>query len=175
MKATVTLAVSLLGVLTAPAGFSAAPPESSTRQAEVASRGAQVMPFDLKSTTHFFSKVTDGGIQQVVAKAPDDESQVRLVREHLQQIAEQFRKGDFSGPEHIHGMAMPGLAELRKARPGEIGITYADIPAGGQIRYSTADKVLVAALHEWFDAQLSDHGADATDGHHHEHMKMHHK
>lgn len=176
MKATVTLAVSLLGVLTASAGFSAAPTDSSTRQAEVATRGAQVMPFDLKSTTHIFSKVADGGIQQVVAEAPRDESQVHLIREHLQQIAGQFRKGDFSGPERIHGMAMPGLAELRKASPGEIRITYEDIPAGGQVRYSTSDKALVAALHEWFDAQLSDHGADATEGHHHEHTKkMHHE
>lgn len=175
MKAALTLAVSLLGVLTASAGYPATPPDQSDRQAEVATRGARVMPFDLKATTHIFSKVADGGIQQVVAKNPGDESQVRLVREHLQQIAGQFRKGDFSGPEHIHGMAMPGLAELRKSSPGEIRITYKDIPAGGQVRYSTSDKVLVAALHQWFDAQLADHGADATEGHHSEHMKTHHK
>jgi hypothetical protein len=32
---------------------------------------------------------------------------------------------------------------------------------------------LVGALHKWFDAQLSDHGADAMEGHHHDHAKMH--
>jgi hypothetical protein len=31
----------------------------------------------------------------------------------------------------------------------------------------------VAALHQWFDAQLSDHGADAMAGHmHHDHGVM---
>ncbi len=174
MKAIVTL-VSLLGVLTSVAGFAAAAPERSARQAEVATRGAQVMPFDLQSTTHLFSKAADGGIQQVVAKVPGDESQIRLVREHLQQITDQFRKGDFSSPERIHGLAMPGLAELREARQGEVRITYQDIPSGGQVRYSTSDKVLVAALHAWFDAQLSDHGAHARQGHHRAHMKMDHE
>jgi hypothetical protein len=175
MKTISTLAMSLLGALTASVGYAAAPPAGSSRQAEVATRGAQVMPFNLQATTHIFSKVADGGIQQVVAKSPGDETQVRLVREHLQQITDQFGKGDFSGPERIHGMSMPGLPELRKAKPGDIQITYQDIPSGGQIRYSTSSKALVAALHEWFDAQLSDHGADAMEGHHHEHMKMQHE
>lgn len=155
-------------------GYAAAPPAGPSRQAEVAARGTQVMPFSLQATTHIFSKVADGGMQQVITKTPGDDNQVRLVREHLQQITEQFRKGDFSGPEHIHGVSMPGLAELRKAKAGDILITYQDIPSGGQVRYSTSNKVLVAALHEWFDAQLSDHGADATDGHDHAHMKMNH-
>lgn len=175
MKIMPVLAMSLLGVLTASAAQAAAPAGESSRQAGVAARGAQVMPFNLEATTHIFSKVADGGIQQVVAKAPDDETQVRLVRQHLQQITEQFSKGDFSGPERIHGVSMPGLSELRKASPGDIRITYQDIPSGGQIRYATSSKVLVAALHAWFDAQLSDHGADAREGHTHQHMKLHHE
>ncbi len=54
-------------------------------------------------------------------------------------------EGKFSGPEHIHGVAMPGLAELRKAKPGDIQITYQDIPSGGRVRYSTSNRFLVAA------------------------------
>src|SRR5204863_9805216 len=34
---------------------------------------------------------------------------------------------------------------------------------------STHTANLVAALHEWIDAQLSDHGADAHEGHEHRH------
>ena len=33
-----------------------------TRQAEVAARGAQVMPFDLDQTTHIFQPLEDGGL-----------------------------------------------------------------------------------------------------------------
>jgi hypothetical protein len=145
----------------------------ASRQEVVASRGADVMPFSLKATTHVFTKTDQGGIQQVVAKDPKDAQQVRLTREHLQEIAGQFGKGDFSGPSHIHGNEMPGLNDLKHATSGEIDIKYIAIDGGGQVSYSTANPVLVGALHKWFDAQLSDHGADAMEGHHHDHAKMH--
>jgi hypothetical protein len=62
---------------------------------------------------------------------------------------------------------MPGLAALKAARPGQVAIEYRDVSGGAELRYRTADARLVAALHAWFDAQLSDHGADAMAGHHH--------
>ena len=67
---------------------------------------------------------------------------------------------------------MPGLAELKRAKPGEITVHYQDLVDGGQIEYSTQKANLIAALHKWIDAQLSDHGPDAHEGyeHHHEHM-----
>lgn len=140
------------------------------RQAEVSMRGGEVMPFALKATTHIFTKTDDGGVQEVVAKNPQDTAQIRLIREHLRQIAGEFRKGDFSAPAEIHGMAMPGLAELKRAKPGEVDIRYQDLDNGGELRYSTRNPSLVAALHSWFDAQLSDHGADAMAGHMHDQM-----
>lgn len=143
------------------------------RQAEVAKLGAEVMPFDLKATTHVFTKSPDGGAQLVVAKKAADALQVKLVREHLREIQAQFLKGDFSGPSHIHGADMPGLAELQAARPGQVSIEYKEVKSGAELTYRTADTKLVAAVHRWFDAQLSDHGADAMAGHmHHDHGTM---
>jgi hypothetical protein len=44
------------------------------------------------------------------------------------------------------------------------------VEAGAKLTYRTSDAKLVAALHRWFDAQLSDHGTDAMAGHsHHDH------
>ena len=137
------------------------------RQAEVSQRGKDVMPFSLAATTHLFAKSANGGTQQVVARNASDAEQVKLAREHLQQIREQFLKGDFSGPSHIHGADMPGLAALKTARLGQITIDYKDVAGGGELTYKTADPALVAALHQWFDAQLSDHGKDAREGHAH--------
>lgn len=137
------------------------------REAEVAKRGVDVMPFSLPATTHIFTKTANGGVQQVVARKVSDTVQVRLVRQHLREIRGQFLKGDFAGPSHIHGEDMPGLAELQAARPGQIAIAYRDIRGGAQLTYSTRQASLVAALHAWFDAQLSDHGRDAMAGHHH--------
>ncbi len=137
------------------------------RQSEVANRGKDVMPFTLAATTHIFTKDAQGGIQRVVAKKSSDNAQVKLVRKHLQEIREQFLRGDFSGPSHIHGQDMPGLAALKAATPGQIDIAYKDIKGGAELRYKTTDATLVAALHQWFDAQLSDHGKDAMEGHTH--------
>ncbi|UVA81941.1 aspartate carbamoyltransferase [Pandoraea commovens] len=154
---------SLLAITALPAAMAA----DATRQAEVATRGAQVMPFDLAATTHVFTKTSYGGVQQVTVRNPADTKQIRLTRTHLKGIAAQFRRGDFSGPTDIHGAAMPGLAELKSARSGEIDVSYQDIPSGGEIRYSTKNDHWVEALHQWFDAQLSDHGAHAMEGHVH--------
>ncbi len=136
------------------------------RQAEVSQRGKDVMPFNLAATTHVFSKRADGGIQQVIAKNPQDKVQVKLVRQHLQQIRDEFLKGDFSGPTHIHGQSMPGLAELQMAKSDQIAIAYENVKSGAALTYKTIDPSLVIALHKWFDAQFSDHGKDAMEGHH---------
>lgn len=139
------------------------------RQAEVARRGSEVMPFSLKATTHVFTPTPDGGTQRVVARNLADTRQVNLVRGHLRELQAQFLKGDFSAPSHIHGTDMPGLAELRSAKPGQVSIDYQDVDGGAELTYRTADPKLVEALHAWFDAQLQDHGADAMAGHMHHH------
>ena len=104
----------------------------ASRQEVVAARGADVMPFSLKATTHVFTKTDQGGIQQVVAKDPKDAQQVRLTREHLQEIAGQFAKGDFSGPSHIHGNDMPGLNDLKQAKPGRSASSTPALMAAGR-------------------------------------------
>ena len=137
------------------------------RQALVAARGGQVMPFDLDTTTHQFQPMATGGIQQVTAHDPADDEQVRLIRTHLQEEATRFRRGDFTDPATIHGDAMPGRADLR-ASGGRIEVEYRELPAGAQISYTTDDPALVAAIHRWFEAQLSDHGEHAAPGMRHE-------
>jgi hypothetical protein len=143
--------------------------DDAKRQAEVAERGKDVMPFSLKATTHIFIKTAEGGIQRVVAKNMADTDQTNLVRVHLQEIRQQFLKGNFSGPSQIHGKDMPGLGELRSAKQAQIAIDYRDVEGGAELAYRTSDLVMVAVLHKWFDAQLSDHGTDATEGHQHHH------
>lgn len=165
------LGIISMGVALWTAAMGSAVAQTPTRQEVIAKRGADVMPFSLKATTHVFTKTETGGVQKVIAKNPDDAVQVRLTREHLKDIVDQFAKGDFSGPSHIHGGDMPGLGDLRKAGRSDIAIQYDDVPAGAQVTYATKDAKLVAALHRWFDAQLSDHGSDAMLGH--DHAKHH--
>jgi hypothetical protein len=135
---------------------------AQTRQDEVAGRGAQVMPFDLEQTMHVFQTLDDGGLQKVVVKDPSNKKQIALIQAHLKEEAVRFRKGDFSDPAKIHGADMPGLTEL-KAGAAKIAVRYAALPDGAEIRYQAKDPKLVAAIHRWFDAQLSDHGRHAVE------------
>ncbi len=159
----------LLLILIAALPVHAVEPADAMRLDEVAERGVHVMPFNLEKTTHIFSKTDKGGIQQVIAKDKTDAGQVRLIREHLSEIAAEFSQGDFSKPAQIHGDEMPGLAELKAAKPGQIQIEYRELPAGAQISYTTEAPKLIRAIHRWFDAQLSDHARHAVPGHPHQH------
>src|SRR5262249_17820853 len=103
-----------------------------TRQEEVATKGAQVMPFDLEQTMHVFQPQEDGGLQTVTAKDPANSPQIALIQAHLAEEAAKFRQGDFSDPATIHGEAMPGLAALR-AGAGHIDVQYTPLPNGAQI------------------------------------------
>jgi hypothetical protein len=140
---------------------------AENRLDEVAKRGAQVMPFSLERTLHIFTKTAAGGVQQVVVKNEGDAPQIKLIREHLSKISGEFSRGDFSNPARIHGEHMPGLAALRAAGPGLIKIEYKDLPKGAEITYRSNDPALIKAIHDWFDAQLSDHARHAVPGHPH--------
>jgi hypothetical protein len=131
------------------------------RQGEVRDAGAKVMPFDLDKTKHSFVKTETGGVQTVIALDPTDVEQVRLVREHLEEISVEFAAGRFDDPTTIHGDDMPGVQELATGA-ADLKIIYREVEGGGEITYTTTVGALVGHLHDWFDAQVSDHGSDAV-------------
>jgi len=136
---------------------------SAERQAEVAARGAEVMPFDLDATTHRFEPTETGLIQMVTADDPQDGEQIALIREHLEEEASRFAAGDFDDPAAIHGDDMPGLTTLRDGA-AEIDIQLEQLDDGARLVYTTDDPRLVEALHQWAQAQVSDHGDHAEHG-----------
>jgi len=135
-------------------------PASAQRLNEVAERGRHVMPFHLDKTRHIFNKTGQGGIQQVIAKDANDSEQIGLIRQHLADISERFKHGDFSKQRRIHGDDMPGLLDLIGNYP-HITFNYRDLPNGAEIAYVAEDSMLIDAIHRYFDAQLSDHGHHA--------------
>ena len=118
------------------------------------------MPFDLNRTTHTFAKTAGGGVESVTIKSPGDRAQLPLIRKHLRKEQRLFSSGDFRDPMATHGMRMPGLDTLR-THATDINITYRPLREGAQLRYATPDQTVRNALHNWFDAQLTDHGSDA--------------
>ena len=149
-------------------------PAGEKRLDEVAERGTHVMPFDLEKTVHVFSKTQEGGVQQVIVKNKADREQIQRIRAHLSEISAEFSQGDYSKPTHIHGQDMPGLNTLKTASPGQVKIEYIELPDGAQIRYSSRLPHLIRAIHQWFDAQLSDHARHAVPVHPHGHGQQRH-
>lgn len=160
LKVVSLASVGLVALIALSACSSSGSTATTSRQAQVETRGATVMPFDQKRTTHIFHSTATGGIQRVVAKDRGDTNQIALVRAHLRKEASRFASGDFTDPMAIHGMKMSGLDTLRRGA-ARVNVVYSTIPLGGQISYTTTEPKLVAALHDWFDTQLMDHGANA--------------
>lgn len=162
-RALAVLASGILAAVTL-AGCGGDADSLAQRQAEVAQRGAEVMPFDLEATTHRFEPTDTGLVQRVTADDPSDSEQVALIREHLEEEAARFAQGDFDDPASIHGDDMPGLAELRDGA-ADIDIQLEHLVDGAGLAYTTSDPTLLEALHRWGKAQVSDHGDHAEHGH----------
>jgi hypothetical protein len=139
-----------------------APTCAQTTQLHVHHVGHEIMPFDLSTSVHIFKMTDAGGVEQVVLRDPKavNPEQVSLIQHHLQHEASEFQRGNFGDPASLHGEAMPGLKELQ-ANASKIKITYSELPSGAQINFETSDIHTSTAIHRWFGAQLSEHGADA--------------
>ena len=97
---------------------------------EVRQHMQQVVPYALDQTLQTFTKTVHGGVQHVVAKSADNTQQIKLIQEHLLKIANEFRKGDFSVTEQIHGVNMTSLAQLKRAETVDIKFEYEALPNG---------------------------------------------
>jgi len=134
---------------------------AETKQEHVHNMSHEVMPFDLAKTKHIFHMTDSGGVERVVVKDASDQDQVALIQQHLKREAEAFQNGDYSDPISLHGEEMPGLKELQ-TEADLISVRYSALPDGAEITFETADLHLLTAIHRWFGAQLSEHGADAV-------------
>ncbi|WP_221798102.1 hypothetical protein [Oceanobacter mangrovi] len=121
-----------------------------------------VMPFEMNDTVHVFRMTEFGGIQRVLLRdsAKENSQQLMHIRHHLMMEADAFAQGNFSDPAKLHGANMPGLAELH-ANKDKFTAVYFQEPDGAGIRFETKDLTTLTAIHRWFGAQLSEHGADA--------------
>ena len=133
---------------------------AQTPQEHVHGMSHSVMPFDMAKTTHVFRMTETGGVQRVVLKDKSDADQIVLIRQHLREEAARFQRGDYSDPARLHGATMPGLNELQLGVQ-RVKVSYSDLPDGAEITFKTTDPQLLTAIHRWFGAQLSEHGADA--------------
>jgi hypothetical protein len=141
------------------------------RRDQVEQRRQELVPYNPAQALETFSKTVHGGVLHVVTKT-DNPEQIKLIQDHLQQMAAEFRTGDFSSTMRMHGADMPGLQQLKSAADDDIRYEYKPLPNGAQIHFSTEYPQYVQALHEWLDAQAKDHGNAQVPGHTQHHSGM---
>ncbi len=118
-------------------------------------RGARVMGVDQYTSLHRFEALPDGGRIELVRDV-DDSAGVRVIREHLRTVADQFAAGDFSASAMVHAREVPGTAVMR-ARRQSIRYEFRPLPRGGEVRITTRDPLALRAIHEFLAFQRADH------------------
>src|SRR5690242_15363224 len=86
------------------------------KDAALQANGKIAMGFDQDATTHHFRLFSDGGSIEVVAKNKADAKNIKLVRNHLKEIAESFSKGDFEKPVMTHSEEPPGVGVMQRLK-----------------------------------------------------------
>ncbi len=123
---------------------------------------AEPSSFDPEATVQEFAATSNGGVQRVTARESSDAKQIGLIREALKKAATDFAGSHSRDVLEARGPGAASLAVLLAAAPGQLRSAFVEIRAGAEIRYSSDDPQLVAALHEWFLRQTADPGPNAV-------------
>lgn len=111
-----------------------------------------------------FEALPGGG--RIILERPSagDTAGMRTIRAHRREIADQFRRGDFSAPFLVHAQAVPGTPEMARLA-AVIEYVAADRPRGAELRLTTRDPAALKAVHEFLAFQRADHRAAGHEGH----------
>jgi hypothetical protein len=145
-------------------GPAAAAAGDSARFAAVQTRGRSVMGVDQYTSAHVFEDLPDGG--RIVLDRADaaDTAAIATIRRHMREVADDFRRGDFTKPFRVHAQQVPGTDVMGRRRDA-MTYTVADRPRGAEVDIHTTDSAAVAAVHAFLAFQRSDHHAAGHEGH----------
>ena len=158
MRSGIALALVVI-IATLPAGAMAQGRAGDYGSRSKASLAESVKPpapgtFAAAAVQQTFTNTASGGVHRVVAVESSDATQIGLVRTTLKRIADDFVTYYGVDAARTHRVAdTPGLQALVTAEPGAVSREYIEVRGGAEVRYSSDNRELVAALHQWFDAQ----------------------
>jgi len=135
--------------------------ERAGHQADVEKHGDEAMGFPHDKTTHHFRLVPDGGAIEVTVNDTKDVDDLQAIRMHLKHITTMFSNGDFSVPMFVHGEVPPGTTEM-KDRRADITYAFEELPTGGRVRITTANRDALNAVHDFLNFQITDHHTGDT-------------
>jgi len=126
------------------------------KDADLKKRGALTMGFDQDATTHHFVLTAAGGAIEVEVNDANDVANRAAIREHLRQIAAQFRQGVFDKPFATHADVPPGVPVLQRLHE-LVSYDYEETSSGGRVRIATSNREALAAVHDFLRYQIAEH------------------
>jgi hypothetical protein len=123
---------------------------------------AEPSTFDPEAAVQEFTASSTGGVQRVTARESSDAKQIGLIRETLKKAATDFAGSHSRDAPEARGQSAASLAVLLAAGPGQLRSAFVEVRGGAEIRYSSDDPQLVAALHEWFLRRTTEPRPDAA-------------
>jgi len=157
------LAVALAGFAGCASGDASSRDEDAAFAA-LQERGQQAMGVDQYTSTHLFDALADGGRIEL-QRDPSDAAGVAQIRQHLQEITQAFKAGDFSTPAFVHMQDVPGTSVMAAKRDA-IAYGYRELPGGGELRIVTSDPQAIEAVHAFMAFQREDHRASGAEHDH---------
>jgi hypothetical protein len=129
------------------------------KDAALKKRGADAMGFDQDATVHHFHLSPTGGSITVDVRRPADTAMRAEIRQHLEQIANDFVKGDFGKPVATHAEIPPGVVVMQQRRAA-IAYRYEETPLGARVLIETHDRKAQSAVHAFLRYQIVEHKTD---------------
>jgi len=121
---------------------------------------AESVGFDADAATQVLVKSSSGGVQRITARESSDANQIGRIRATLRKIADDFAGYYVTEAMQAHGPASAALATLVTTEPGSLRTEYLEIRGGAEVRYTSDDPKIVAALHQWFASLSADRATD---------------
>jgi hypothetical protein len=129
--------------------------DAKKEQASDAPSAAETGSFDVRAVSQVLTRISNGTIRRVTANESSDARQIGLIRANLKKQAEQFSNGTLPSPSRPGAAPVAGFSTLQAAAPGELHGQYFEVRAGAEIRYTSDDPSLAAALQLWLESESS--------------------
>lgn len=111
--------------------------------------------FDARAVSQVLTRISNGTIRRVTANETSDARQIGLIRANLKKQAEQFSNGSLPSPARPGAAPAAGFWTLQAAAPGQLHGQYFEVRAGAEIRYTSDDPSIAAALQIWLESESS--------------------
>ncbi len=133
-------------------------------RARITPRAFGIMGFDQQTATHRVVLTRSGGVMRVTANDAGDAETAADISRHLRILASEFRRGDFNGPEAVHGQTPPGVDNMRRLRD-KIIYTAHPIAGGAELIISSQDQRAIDAIHRFLQFQMQEHDTPVAFSH----------